>query len=536
MPFRNAFAKRLQNLSHIYHEYPSQFWVLILATFIDRLGGALMFPFFTLYITRKFGVGMTQVGVIFGLFSISSVAGSMFGGALTDRLGRKGMLLFGLIVSALSSLLMGLVNAIELFFVVTLFVGLLANAGGPAQQAMVADLLPAEKRAQGFGLLRVVVNLSITIGPMIGGLLAARSYMLLFVCDAVASLITAAIVYLGIQETRPAADTEGPEETMAQTFRGYADVLRDAAFFWFLGASMLMVLVYMQMNSTLAVYLRDVHGVSEQAFGYILSLNAAIVVLFQFPVTRWVDKYRPLVVMTVGSLLYAVGFALYGFVSLYVLFLGAMVIITIGEMFVSPVGQAIVSQLAPEDMRGRYMAVYGFSWIIPSAVGPLLAGLVMDYADPDWVWYGAGLIGLIAMGAFWLLERQVGHGAWTAVDERLSIMQRLEEDEISAQEAAELLAAVERGKLATLASPGADSEKRHLRIRVSDLASGTIKTDLRLPLGLVNTILHAEGRLAPNLDHLDSEELRSMLSMTAADASEQTMETDDDERIDISVE
>jgi len=406
--------KRLARVRNIYDEYPRQFWILILGMFIDRLGGALMFPFFTLYITRKFDVGMTEVGVLFGLFSIASVVGSMFGGALTDRLGRKGMLIFGLIASALTSLLMGLVNSIELFFASALFVGLFANAGGPAQQAMVADLLPEERRAQGFGILRVVANLAVTIGPAIGGLLAAQSYLLLFICDAVASSITAGIVALAIRETKPASHPDEPEQTMAQTFGGYWDVLRDSTFVLFIGACILMTLVYMQMNTTLAVYLRDTHFVPEQGFGYILSLNAAMVVLFQFLITRRISKYRPLIVMAVGTLLYAIGFGMYGFVSAYVLFLVAMVIITIGEMMVAPTSQALVARLAPEDMRGRYMAVFGFSWVIPSAVGPLLAGLIMDNADPRWVWYAAGLVGLVAAGAFALLQRRVERPAGQA--------------------------------------------------------------------------------------------------------------------------
>lgn len=528
--------RRLKRIRGLYDEYPHQFWVLVLGTFIDRLGGALMFPFFTLYVTQKFDVGMTEVGVIFGLFSISSVVGSMFGGALTDRLGRKGMLLFGLVVSALSSLLMGLVNVIELFFVVTLAVGLLANAGGPAQQAMVADLLPEEKRAHGFGILRIVVNLAVTIGPMIGGLLAAQSYLFLFICDAVASLITAGIVYLALQETRPASREGEPEQTMAQTFGGYLDVVRDVAFVWFLVASVLMVLVYMQVNTTLAVYLRDTHGISEQAFGYILSLNAAMVVLFQLPITRWISKYRPVIVMAVGTLLYAVGFGMYGLVSTYVLFLAAMVIITVGEMFVSPVGQAIVARLAPEDMRGRYMAVFGFSWVIPSAVGPLLAGLVMDNADQRWVWYGAGVIGLIAAGAFALLERWVGRATWAAIDERLNIIQMLEERKISADEAANLLEAVEKGSWATLAVSSPSGERRHLRIRVSDLASGTMKIDMSLPMGLVNTVLYMGGRLAAELDSFDLQELKELIANSTASESVETMETDDNERLEISVE
>lgn len=403
--------RALGRIKEVYGEYPRQFWVLIFSVFVDRLGGALLFPFITLYITRRFGVGMTEVGLLFGLLSIANMVGGMVGGALTDRLGRKGMLVYGLVVSGLSSLLLGLVGTFELFFVVVMFVGLLANIGGPAGQAMVADLLPEEKRAQGFGILRVVFNLAVTIGPMIGGLLASRSYFLLFVADAVASLVTAAIAIVALKETKPPAREDQPEQTVTQTFAGYGQVVRDVTFVMFIGACILMTLAYMQMTTTLAVYLRDTHGVPEQGFGYILSLNAGMVVLLQFPISRRIAKYRPLMLMAAGSLLFALGFAMYGFVASYGLFLVAMAIITVGEMIAAPTGQALAAQFAPEDMRGRYLAFFGLSWVIPSAVGPLAAGLVMDHADPRWVWYAAGLVGLVGALAFALLQRRARRDA-----------------------------------------------------------------------------------------------------------------------------
>jgi MFS family permease len=533
-----AIGRLLKRSRNIYDEYPRQFWVLIVGMFIDMLGGALMFPFFTLYVTRRFEVGMTEVGILFGLFSISSVVGNVVGGALTDRLGRKGMIIFGLLASAFTSLLMGLVGSIELFFVSALVVGLFANAGGPARQAMVADLLPEEKRAQGFGILRVVANLAVTIGPAVGGLLAARSYLLLFICDAVASTITAGVVAMAIRETMPAAQEGQPEETVAQTFGGYLTVLRDATFVLFIGACVLMVIVYMQMNSTLAVYLRDSHGVSEQRFGYILSLNALMVVVLQFPIARRISEYPPLIVMAVGTLLYAIGFGMYGFVSAYVLFLVAMVIITIGEMLVAPVSQSLAARLAPEDMRGRYMAVFGFSYTIPAAVGPLLAGLIMDNADPRWVWYAAGIVGLVAVGAFGLLEHQSGRAVSAEIDERLRVLQMLEEHEISAEEAARRLQALggARRWAVPAASGGADRSSRSLRVRVSDLTSGATKTDIILPMGLVNTVLYTGGRLADDLDGFDARALEGLIASGAADGGVETVETGDDRRLEISVE
>lgn len=411
----------------IYEEYPSQFWLLIGASFIDGVGGAMLFPFFTLYVTAKFGLGMTQVGLIFGIFSIASVFGSTFGGALSDQMGRKGMVIFGLVASALSSLVMGVADLLGFFLGAALFAGLFANAGGPARQAMIADLLPDEKRAQGFGVFRVAHNLAVVIGPAIGGLLAAVSYLILFVGDAVTSIITALIVASFLRETKPELEEGQVQPTTVQSLRGYGRVLKDARFLTFMLASMLMVLVYVQMNGTLAVYLRDSHGVAEQRFGAILSLNAAMVVLFQFAITRRVEGLPPFLVVAAGTLLYAIGFSMYGFVGTYALFLLAMVVITIGEMLVAPVSQALVASLAPPDMRGRYMAAFGFTWIIPSALGITLAGLIMDNYNPDWVWFAAGIVGTISAAMYLGMHRtepdtqvelqKAGPGAPTAVAE-----------------------------------------------------------------------------------------------------------------------
>jgi MFS family permease len=528
--------KILERSKSTYQEYPSQFWVLVLGVFIDRLGGALLFPFLTLYLTQHFSIGMTQVGVIFGMYSVTSVIGSMVGGALTDRLGRKGMLLFGLVMSALSSLLMGFINQLIYVYLVILVVGVLSEVGGPASQALIADLLPDEKRAQGFGIIRVVVNLAVTFGPLLGGLLAARSYLLLFICDAVTSVITAIFVFFALREpAHMVTEISETQPSMAQTFRGYIDVIRDTAFLWFMGASILMALVYMQMNTTLAVFLRDAHGISAQGFGYILSLNAAMVVLFQFAITRRITQFRPLMVMVAGTLLYALGFAMYGFVSWYGMFLLAMAIITIGEMLVSPVGSAIVARIAPVHMRGRYMAVYGFSWVIPMAFGPLLAGLVMDNFNPAYVWYLAGILGVIGAVVFYSLELRVGKSAYDAVDQRLEILEKLENQHITAEEATRLLEDVSEGSWAKLANPKDAVQRRHVRIRVSNLVSGIMKVDLRLPVGLVNTILYLGGHLSPDLDNEESDKLKELMETLSTQQDKKQLDADG-ERMEVSID
>ena len=396
---------QLAKVKSTYAEYPKTFWTLVIVTFIDHLGGFLLFPFFALYVTKKFEVGMTEVGVLFALFAVSGFFGSFIGGALTDRLGRRGMIIFSLLTSAFSTLAMGFVEQLELFYLIAVISGLFSSTGGPAYNAIVGDLLPEEKRAQGFSIIRVVFNVSAAVGPAIGGLLASRSYLALFVTDAIISSIVAVIVYFTIPETKPEAKPGTKPETFTQAFKGYFLVLRNVAFVFFVLASMLAWMVYMNFNSTLGVYLRDVHAIPESGYGALISMNAIMVVTMQFWITRKLEKYPSMLMMAAGTLIFAFGFFMYGLFSSYLWFIIAMVFITIGEMITVPISNAEVINFAPEDMRGRYGAVYGLAWTIPSMIGPYLAGLIIDNYNPNWLWYACGILGTLAAFSFIAIHR-----------------------------------------------------------------------------------------------------------------------------------
>lgn len=383
-----------------YQEYPSKFWILVVAMFVDRIGGTLIFPFFALYITQKFDVGMTQAGILIGVFSFSGMIGNVLGGALTDRFGRRIMVLFGLVFSAVSSVTMGLVDELYVFYILAVIVGLLSDIAGPAWQAMIADILPEEQRADGFGVMRVVGNMAWIVGPTIGGLMAARSYLLLFIMDAITSLITAAIIYRKIPETMPETVEAKTSGSLVDTLIGYRKVFADRLYVGYILVSMLMLVVYIQLYNTLSVYLRDVHGVSPQGYGFLLTMSAVTVILFQFWVTRRVKRYAPMLMMALGSAFYMVGYSMFGFVTAYVLFVAAVVLITVGEMIVMPVGQALAANFAPEDMRGRYLALFSLAWSLPATFGPTLAGFVLDNYNPDWVWYSAGIICFLSVLGF----------------------------------------------------------------------------------------------------------------------------------------
>lgn len=399
----------LNNIKKMYNRFPSLFWVVAFTLFIDSIGSTLLFPFLALYITQKFGVGMTQAGILIGMSSLAGIIGSTIGGALTDRFGRRRLILFGLIFSAVSSLSFGLANNINLLYFLVLLVGLLSRVAAPAQDAMMADILPENKRQEGFGITRVVFNFSWIIGTALGGLLAEKSFFALFVTDAVLSSLVALILYFKLPETQPAHHKEAKKnESLKKTFADYRIVLRDAGYISFTMAGILSLLVYQQQYSSLPVYLRDTHGIAPNIYGTLLSITGLEVVLLQFWISRKIRKFKPFLTMTVGVLFFMVGFAMIGMIRAIPLFLIAVIIITIGEMIIFPTNRVIATGFAPEDMRGRYMAIYDLGWTLPATFGPAAAGLILDHYNPHLLWYIGGA--LCALSAFWyyLLHLKLG--------------------------------------------------------------------------------------------------------------------------------
>ena len=399
----------LNRLKKTYHEFPPIFWVIVGTLFIDAIGSTLLFPFFALYITQKFGVGMTQAGVLLGMSSLFGLIGSIIGGALTDKFGRRRLILFGLTFSALSSLLFGLASDVKILYVLVAIVGLLSRVAVPAHDAMVADILPESKRQEGFGIMRVVFNYAWIFGTALGGLIAARSFLALFVIDAVLSTIVALILFRTLPETKPTSHIEAKkDESFFQTVAGYKTVLRDLAFVGFILTGMIVLIVYQQQYSSLPVYLRDVHNIDTRSYGVMLSITGLEVVLFQFWISRKIRGYSPFLMMMLSALFLTIGFGMIGFVSGFPLFLLAVIIITVGEMLFFPTSQVLAANFAPEDMRGRYMAVFGLVWAIPATVGPGAAGLILDNYNPNLLWYIGGILCTVAALGFYGLYTWLG--------------------------------------------------------------------------------------------------------------------------------
>lgn len=394
-----------ERIRNVYQEYPVPFWVLMTGTFIDRLGTNLIMPFLAIYVVQRFDARITQVGLIFTIFAASSGLGNLLAGALADRFGRRFTLLLGLVCAATARIGLGLANDFTALYTAAALAGLFGAIGWPAQLAMTADLLGPGKRANGFGIQRVVINSTFALGPLAGGFFGPRiGYLPLFILDAFTSYFVAVVVFSKLPETRPAQGQGIPAENFAQTLAGYRRVLRDGTFLAFILISILTVTAYMQMSTTLSVYLVKFQHISESFFASLVMLNALMVVFFQFSISRWASQRPLLLMMIAGAGFYLLGFGSYGLSPSGPLFVLAMVLITLGEMLVIPTSQALTALLAPLDMRARYVATERLTWIVAQSLGPLAATTIMDRFDPRWVWYGCSILCAISIAGFYGLH------------------------------------------------------------------------------------------------------------------------------------
>jgi len=386
--------------------FPRPFWVLFFGSMINSLGGGLVFPFLSLYLRQKLGAPMTTVGVIASVWSLAAFPGQLAGGELADRVGRRTMMVLSLLASGATTLGFGLVGTLPAFLALALVAGLTNSAYGPAAGAMVADLVEPQERARAYGLLRITNNFGFAVGPALGGLIAGKSYLLLFTLSALASLAYGAIVFWGTYETKPrdahllAQAREGPG--------GFLHVLRNGPFLLFCALAVMAELPYSQMTMILPVHMKEDFGLAERSFGWVMTTNAGLVALLQYSVSRWAERRPRLRMMALGAALYGLGVGSVVLARGFPWFVASMVLVTFGEMISVPIANAVAADLAPPDLRGRYMAFFGLTWTTGYAIGPVLGGLVVDHLSVRLLWPLMGVLGAVATAGFLLLHRAMG--------------------------------------------------------------------------------------------------------------------------------
>ncbi|HWQ05140.1 MAG TPA: MFS transporter [Longilinea sp.] len=380
-------------------EYPTQFWLLFWGMLISTIGASMVWPFLMIYVSEKLELPLSTVTSLMTVNAVTGLIFAFIAGPVADRIGRKRIMVISLIADGLAFLLLGQAKSYLAFLALMALRGAINPLYRVGADAMMADLIGPEKRPEAYSLLRMSNNVGVAIGPSIGGFIAGLSYHLAFIIAAIGMTTYGVLVLTRAHETLPQTGSIRPPER----FAGYDRILRDRPYIYFVLSFLLNSIVASMVWVLLSVYAKHNFNVPESQYGFIATTNALMVVFFQFAVTQVTRRRATLPVMAVGALFYAVGGASialgHGFWGFWL----SMVIMTVGELIMTPTGSTYVANLAPPDMRGRYMSLYGLTWSLAAGIGPLLGGFLNDNVAPVAIWYGAGIIGLTSVAAFTVL-------------------------------------------------------------------------------------------------------------------------------------
>ena len=373
---------------------PPAAWILFFGTFLNKFGSFVV-PFLALSLTQR-GYTLAQAGEAIGAYGVGNVLATLLGGFFADHIGRRKTIVLSMLSGAAAMLLLSQARGLPTILVLAALAGLTGEFYRPASSALLADLVPASHRVTAYSAYRMAINAGWAFGPATAGFIAGHGYFWLFAGDAATSVLFGIVAIVALPEsTHALAGSSGWGEATRT-------LLRDRKLRRVLIASFAIALVFFQMNSTYGLAVKHL-GFSLATYGALISLNGALVVMFELPLTTVTKRFPPMGVISLGYLLIGAGFALNAFALTVPALAACVVLFTMGEMCSMPVASAFVAELSPPNMRGRYMGTYGLTWTLAQVVGPGL-GMWLLVLSPGALWLAGG--GLAVAGALITLGRQ----------------------------------------------------------------------------------------------------------------------------------
>jgi MFS family permease len=365
---------------------PPAAWVLFGGSFVNRFGSFVL-VFLVIWLTEE-GYSPAQAGAAVSSYGLGALGASLLGGYLADRIGRRNAIALSMFSAAATMLALSQADTLALVLGLAALAGLTAELYRPASAALLADLVPSERRVTAYAIYRIAINLGFAGGPAVAGLLAERSFFLIFLGEAVTSVLfgIAALLFLpeGVRSQRH-------EEAPGELVRA---VRADRRFQLFLVASLLTAFVYFQAQGALPLHVVD-EGFSFATFGALMSLNGLVVVLLELPIAVVAQRYQRRPVIALGSALTGLGFALTAWATDVPLLAVTVVVWTLGEIVSAPSSQAYVADLAPPHLRGRYQGAWGLTFGLALILAPVI-GTAVFAVSPTVLWLSCGVLGLVA--------------------------------------------------------------------------------------------------------------------------------------------
>lgn len=375
---------------------PRAFWILFAGMFINRFG-TFVWPFLTIYLTRS-GYTLTDAGYAVSAVGIGALAGGLFGGWLSDHIGRRHTIVLGTFGSAAAVMLLYAADSFSGILCGAMLMGLANGTYHPAASALLADIVAPAQRVRAYAAFRLAANAGFACGAATGGVLANYSTFWLFAGDALTTVLYGCIALLWLPHGLRAQTKNAPWGEALALLR------RDRVFHALWIAAFCSAMVFSQFGTTYSLHVirekltLDIlgwHLAPETVYGLLIAWNGLLVMLLELPLTSLTLRFDPRRVMALGYGFIGLGFGLNAWADQVIPLLAAMTIFTFGEMISAPTTSAFVAHLAPARVRGRYMGALALAWNGSAVVGPQL-GFRLFALDPRMVWFGCAALGFTA--------------------------------------------------------------------------------------------------------------------------------------------
>jgi MFS family permease len=371
---------------------PATYWYLWTGLLINRIG-AFAVLFLSLYLTDVRGASPALAGVVVGTYGAGGVAGTLLGGVLTDRWGRRSTLLWSHLAAAAAMVALAFTTHLAAIAALAAVLGVAHSMPGPAFVAAIIDVVPLERRSRAFNLQFWAFNLGMAGASLLAGLLAEVSYLALFLADAAATLAAVVLIGWKVPETLPRVPVT-PEAARPRD-RGLVTALTDRIFLVFVSLTFVLALLNAQLNTIMPLAMRA-DGLSPASYGVVVALGGVLIVVGQLFVPRLIDGHVKHRVLALSTALLAAGYGVLALADHLAGYLAAAVVWTVGVMLAAPPNAEINGELAPISLRGRYQAVFYLTFPAAAFLAPTLGGTSLQYLG-DWHWVLTALVGLVAV-------------------------------------------------------------------------------------------------------------------------------------------
>ena len=403
------FAGSSMNIWRSLRGLPRGIWVLALATLVNR-AGTMVLPFLVLYLTREMGFSAPRAGLVLAVYGVGSILAAPLAGRLSDRIGPLPIMRWSLVLSGLLLVLYPFVSGFVAIAAVTLAWSIVTEAFRPANLVMIADIASPEQRKPAYALIRLAINLGMSIGPAAAGFIATQSFRSIFFVDAVTTIAAGLILFftplLSAPHTpHPESQSAGPGQLRRLL------VLDDRRFLLFLSAIFLTGFVFFQHEGALPIFLVEDLSLSPAFYGMLFTVNTVMIVFMEVPLNAATAHWPHRRALAIGAFLFAAGSGALAFASEPVMVVVAIVVWTFGEMMLFPQASAYVAEIAPPHRRGEYMGAYSLAFNLSFAVAPWAGTTALVQLGAQPLWIAVFLVGSVS--AIIMMQVSVEEGSET---------------------------------------------------------------------------------------------------------------------------